>query len=98
MIVTVSGRSGLTKAYTSVLSAKGSWLISGASRWLDAETPGVRIANGVPATATRKAVMKILRNMWNVPFCGRSRLCLTRDHLSERHPDVRAEEETEDTT
>src|SRR5271166_329955 len=32
MIVTVSGLSGLTNAYTSVLSATGSLLISGASR------------------------------------------------------------------
>src|SRR5262245_8531703 len=32
MIVTVSGRSGLTKAYTSVESATGSFEISGASR------------------------------------------------------------------
>src|SRR3712207_1876510 len=32
MIVTVSRRSGLTKAYTSVLSACGSVLINGASR------------------------------------------------------------------
>src|SRR5574339_1076362 len=38
--VTVSGFEGLTKAYTSVLSASGSWLISGASRWLDAEPAG----------------------------------------------------------
>src|SRR2546426_6737654 len=29
----VTGRSGLTKAYTSVLSALGSWLMRGASRW-----------------------------------------------------------------
>ena len=36
MIVTVSGLSGLTNAYTSVLSAVGSSPISGASRWLEA--------------------------------------------------------------
>src|SRR5690242_12410265 len=36
MIVTVSRLSGLTKAYRSVLSAPGSLLISGASRWLEA--------------------------------------------------------------
>src|SRR5215471_10589292 len=35
MSVTVSGRSGLTNAYTSVLSATGSLLISGASRCED---------------------------------------------------------------
>ena len=38
--VTVSGASGLTKAYTSVWSACGSALMSGASRWLDAR-PGI---------------------------------------------------------
>ena len=32
MIVTVSGSSGLTNAYVSVLSATGSLLIAGASR------------------------------------------------------------------
>src|SRR5215218_4628263 len=35
MIVTESGRSGLTNAYRSVLSATGSFEISGASRWDD---------------------------------------------------------------
>src|SRR6476469_1383707 len=35
MIVTESGRSGLTNAYRSVLSATGSLEISGASRWVD---------------------------------------------------------------
>src|SRR5262245_50417583 len=35
MIVTVSGLSGLTNAYVSVLSATGSLLISGASLWED---------------------------------------------------------------
>src|SRR5438067_3282562 len=39
-MVTVSGRSGLTKAYVSVLSASGSWLMRGASRWLDALAVG----------------------------------------------------------
>src|SRR5213076_2094942 len=39
-MVTVSGRSGLTKAYVSVLSASGSWLMRGASRWLDARAAG----------------------------------------------------------
>src|SRR5262252_8389157 len=41
MIVTVSGRSGLRNAYRSVLSAIGSWLMRGASRWLDATTRNV---------------------------------------------------------
>src|ERR1700694_3081945 len=39
MIVTVSGLSGLTNAYVSVLSATGSLLISGASRCDDMATP-----------------------------------------------------------
>src|SRR5437870_13727779 len=39
-MVTVSGRSGLTKTYVSVLSALGSWLMRGASRWLDAPAVG----------------------------------------------------------
>lgn len=41
MSVVVSGLSGLTKAYTSVLSYWGVPEISGASRWLEAEAaPG----------------------------------------------------------
>src|SRR5262249_39342152 len=40
MIVTVSGLSGLTNAYVSVLSAVGSCEIRGASRWLDASACG----------------------------------------------------------
>src|SRR2546427_11763677 len=39
MIVTVSGLSGLTNAYTSVLSATGSLLISGASLCDDIQGP-----------------------------------------------------------
>jgi hypothetical protein len=39
IIVTVLVFSGLTNAYRSVLSARGSWLISGASEWLDAFAP-----------------------------------------------------------
>src|SRR5215831_19913304 len=43
--VTKPGRSGLTNAYTSVLSTAGSAAISGASRWLDAPaSPGPRAA------------------------------------------------------
>ena len=44
MIVTVPGLSGLTKAYTSVLSATGSLEISGASRWDDMSVSSVRAA------------------------------------------------------
>src|SRR2546428_7975327 len=53
-MVTVSGRSGLTKAYVSVLSASGSWLMRGASRWLDAlavGTAGVRSSAPRPSAA-----------------------------------------------
>src|SRR4029079_933076 len=54
MIVTVFVSSGLTNAYRSVLSARGSWLISGASEWLEAlASPGagkrVRIATSASA-------------------------------------------------
>src|SRR5919199_6704136 len=47
-IVTVSGLSGLTNAYRSVLSADGSSEMSGASRWLDAVA-----AVGPPPVAAR---------------------------------------------
>src|SRR5437867_522167 len=53
-MVTVSGRSGLTKAYVSVLSASGSWLMRGASRWLDAlavVTAGERSSAPRPSAA-----------------------------------------------
>src|SRR5438270_13667617 len=48
MMVTVSGLSGLTNAYKSVLSAAGSLLINGASRWLEALT----LPEGAPNTAS----------------------------------------------
>jgi hypothetical protein len=50
--VTVSGASGLTNAYRSVLSARGSPAISGASRWLDAPAPNgpVLVANSPPSS------------------------------------------------
>ena len=53
MIVTVSGLSGLTNAYRSVLSATGSMEINGASRWLDANAlPAARDAmTRAPANA-----------------------------------------------
>ena len=44
--MTVSGRSGLTKAYTSVLSAVGSLEICGASRCDDMVTPYGGLAGG----------------------------------------------------
>src|SRR3954466_13424155 len=54
MIVTVLVSSGLTNAYRSVLSARGSWLISGASEWLDALAalgPGARVRITMIASA-----------------------------------------------
>ena len=54
MIVTVFVSSGLTNAYRSVLSARGSWLISGASEWLDALAalgPGARVRIATSASA-----------------------------------------------
>src|SRR5262245_48846127 len=52
MIVTVPGRSGLTNAYTSVLSAAGSSPMSGASRWLEAAAPLGPTAPPSAATTT----------------------------------------------
>src|SRR6185503_13637317 len=54
MIVTLSGVVGLTNAYRSVLSASGSWLMSGASRWLDARS-GLRNAPAVTNASTTQA-------------------------------------------
>src|SRR3954468_9176863 len=54
MIVVVSGLSGLTNAYRSVLSYWGCPEISGASRWLEAEAaPGSSVAT--PAAASPPA-------------------------------------------
>src|SRR5215207_6884651 len=58
MTVTVLGRSGLTNAYTSVLSAYGSSVMSGASRWLPSYSKNSRpgtapeAAASVPSAAT----------------------------------------------
>src|SRR5438309_6750794 len=52
--VTVSGASGLRNTYMSVRSAAGSWLISGASRWLDAPTRW-------PAAGTASAAARATR-------------------------------------
>src|SRR4051794_40276302 len=49
MIVTVSGLSGLTNAYRSVLSAAGSPEMSGASRWLEASTGATAVIARSPA-------------------------------------------------
>src|SRR6478752_3660296 len=64
MIVTVFVSSGLTNAYRSVLSARGSWLISGASEWLEAfASPGagkrVRIAASASAPSASAAATTI---------------------------------------
>src|SRR5438094_9329529 len=69
MSVTVSGRSGLRKAYVSVLSAEGSSEINGASRWLEAWAADgvpprdVRAANSAPTAAAptrRSASLRIV--------------------------------------
>src|ERR1700694_6027617 len=66
--VTVFGLSGLTNAYVSVLSATGSWLISGASRWLEAfAPPRVPSAPAAPATSTTSALGRNLRLVRMVP-------------------------------
>src|SRR4029079_15970452 len=64
MIVTVLVSSGLTNAYRAVLSARGSWLISGASEWLEAlASPGagkrVRIATSASAPSGSAAATTI---------------------------------------
>src|SRR5713101_2912095 len=58
MIVAVSGLSGDTNAYRSVLSAVGSSEISGASRWLEApagSAPLPRVATTAPSAARAAA-------------------------------------------
>src|SRR5919198_197889 len=57
----VLGSSGLTNAYRSVLSAAGSWLISGASRWLEAlaaSGPEPRTSATVTAAASPRTTRK----------------------------------------
>src|SRR5919198_4397 len=71
MIVTVSGRSGLTNAYRSVLSARGSWPISGASEWLDAAAGGGAGPRTTAATANVPAAVqsmaaRVLRPAWGL--------------------------------
>src|SRR5215813_12953795 len=65
MTVTVSGLSGDTNAYRSVLSAVGSCEISGASAWLDAcEACGCRLLAVKPtptAAATASPAARVLR-------------------------------------
>src|SRR5687768_12947273 len=55
MSVTVSGSSGLTKAYVSVLSTSGFAAVSGASRWLEALPADGPSSRPVPVTATPAA-------------------------------------------
>src|SRR6476619_7585873 len=63
MIVTLLGVSGLTNAYTSVLSACGSAAINGASRWLDAP-PGVGPSPAnTPIAATAAAAVTAKRRL-----------------------------------
>src|SRR6516162_5521304 len=87
MIVTVSGRSGLRNAYRSVLSAIGSWLMRGASRWLDATTRNVadtvnaetvkgssHLFTGFSFAHDRRSSFPLLRTESTVGFTG-FRLC-----------------------
>src|SRR5690348_3190772 len=71
MSVTVSGLSGLTNAYTSVLSATGSLEISGASRCDDIHIPHrVEWADGAsyPAARAIRAARSVSRSrVWLVP-------------------------------
>src|SRR4051812_19742785 len=54
MMSTFSGSVGSRNTYRSVLSATGSWLISGASRWLEAPA-GTPPATTVPRVAAAVA-------------------------------------------
>src|SRR3954465_1984266 len=54
MMSTLNGSLGSRKTYRSVLSATGSWLISGASRWLEAPA-GTPPATTVPSVAAAVA-------------------------------------------
>ena len=57
MIVSFEVSSGLTKAYRSVLSAAGSPLINGASRWLEARMPEMDVdamSRAPPMATTRE--------------------------------------------
>src|ERR1700733_5483544 len=71
MSVTVSGLSGLTNAYTSVLSATGSLEISGASRCDDIHLPHrVELAAGAsyPTARAIRAARSLSRSrVWLVP-------------------------------
>ena len=60
MSVAVSGLSGLTNAYRSVMSADGSNAMAGASRWLDAAT-GAPIA--LSAMSPVAPAQRILRDV-----------------------------------
>src|ERR1700733_8464612 len=65
MSVTVSGLSGLTNAYTSVLSATGSLEISGASRCDDIQLPHwLELADGrrYPAALAIRAARSVARS------------------------------------
>src|SRR3954454_4379382 len=73
--VTVSGASGLTNAYVSVLSARGSPAISGASRWLDASAAlGANAATAAsiapaPVSATTRCRRDRLEVVTEDPLC-----------------------------
>src|SRR5215203_4090323 len=62
MIVIVLSLSGLRKAYRSVLSAKGSFEISGASRWLDDISIAAVVA--IPANNTEANIFFFIYNLF----------------------------------
>src|SRR5580765_7265508 len=75
MIVAVSGLSGDTNAYRSVLSAVGSCEISGASRWLDAEPAAGPLPRNAasrtaaaPAARRMSATLRIALLLFRRPF------------------------------
>src|SRR5216683_737548 len=70
MSVTVSGASGLTNAYTSVLSACGSLLMSGASRWLDARPGSMKKPTRHTTSVRNKSLFRTIHlacGMTNTP-------------------------------
>src|SRR5919202_5267251 len=68
-IVNVSGLSGLTNAYRSVLSALGSSEISGASRWLDAvAAPGPPRVRAAATSAARDAATTTANASFLIPI------------------------------
>jgi len=73
--VTRSGLRGLTNAYKSVLSASGSALIIGASRWLEPTRDGTEAAAATPIT-NRKRITGFFTFTSRIPTAlSRKRMC-----------------------